>query len=384
MEIFRKKEIQNLEERFDTFPVIAIVGPRQCGKTTLAHQFMSGMTAQEVHIFDLENPLDLARLENPLLTLEPLRGYVIIDEIQRRPDLFPLLRVLVDKHENTRYLILGSASGNLLSQGSESLAGRISYLELGGFSVDHIQADELQRLWIQGGFPRSFLAKDDRSSIQWRQEFVTTFLERDIPALGMHISPQVLRRFWMMLAHYHGQLFNASEIAKSLAISDSTTKRYLDILVATFMVRQLQPWYYNTKKRIIKRPKIYIRDSGLFHALLGVASYNEITLHPKLGASWEGFAMEQVIQHFELRHDETYFWGLHSGGELDLIINRHGKLWGFEVKFDEAPKLTRSMRIAQEELSLKRLWVIYPGETNYSITEEISAVGLKNLKDFIF
>ena len=379
MEIRRVKELALLNQRFKESPVVAILGPRQCGKTTLARQFVREHRSRKIHFFDLEDSRDVARLKNPLLTLEGLRGYVVIDEIQRRPGLFPALRVLVDKYPQTRYLILGSASQDLIRQGSESLAGRITFLELGGFSLDLIPFKDLKKLWHRGGFPRSFLARTAEASFQWRQDFISTFLERDIPALGIPIPAPTLRRFWMMLAHYHGQIFNASELGRSLSTGDNTVARYLDILSGTFMVRRLQPWFYNTKKRLVKRPKVYFRDSGLLHALLSIASEKDLVSHPKLGASWEGFALEQIIQHLNLREEEVWFWSTHTGAELDLLFEKRGKRWGIEIKYADAPTLTQSMKSALEELSLAHLWVVYPGNQDYRLDTRVSVIPIQNL-----
>ncbi len=379
MEIIRKKELELLTQRFRYARVVAILGPRQCGKTTLARQFVRLHSQAKIHFFDLEDETHLARLDNPSLTLGPLTGYVIIDEIQRRPELFPALRVLVDRQPSTRYLILGSASRDLLAQSSESLAGRISYMEMEGFSLDELPDLPVQKLWFRGGFPRSFLAENDAASFDWRHDFVTTFLERDVPRLGFEIPPKTLRRFWMMLAHYHAQLFNASEIGQSLASSDSSMKRYLDLLSGTFLMRQIQPWSYNTKKRLIKRPKVYFRDSGIFHTLLSLKRQDDLFSHPKLGASWEGFALEQTILHLNLKEEEIFFWGTHSGAELDMLFQDRGRLWGVEAKFNEAPTLTKSMLSAISELSLAHLWVVHPGKESYPLHKRISTVSLKDL-----
>jgi len=379
MEIKRITKLHAIQKAFSYSPAVAMLGPRQCGKTTLAHQFADTVTSKKVHFFDLENPKDLAALENPILTFEGLEGYIVIDEVQRRPELFPVLRVLIDTHQDKQYLILGSASPDLLKQSSETLAGRISYLELSGFSFNELETSEYKKRWIRGGFPRSFLAPSYQSSYEWRQNFITTFLERDIPQLGINIPAKVMRRFWMMLAHYHGNIFNASQIAKSLGISNMTASRYLDLLSGTFLVRQLQPWFYNTKKRIVKRPKIYFRDSGIFHALLGGVTEEEISKHPQVGASWEGFAIEQVITVLALREEEVFFWGVHAGAECDLIISRKGKLWGVEVKYQDAPQMTSSLRSAIEELSLEHLWVIYPGDKKYALDKKITVLPLAEL-----
>jgi len=380
MEIIRKKELRTLKEQLQDSPVVAILGPRQCGKTTLANQFTRKGSSSRIHYFDCEDPRDIAKLDNPMMALEPCRGVVVIDEIQRRPELFPALRVLVDQNRAQRFLILGSASQDLISQSSETLAGRISFLELGGFTLHDIKK-QYNTLWLRGGFPRSFLARNDRVSMKWRQDFIRTFLERDIPNLGIRIPAPMLRRFWTMLSHYHGQIFNASELGRSLAVADTTIKRYLDILSGTFLIRQLQPWFYNTKKRLVKRPKIYFRDSGLLHTLLSITGEQELLHHPRLGASWEGFALEQAIIHLNLREEEIFFWGTHTGAELDLVFQQKGSLWGVEVKYNEAPVITRSMRSALKELYLSHLFVVYPGDEIYPLEKNITAVGLNKIEE---
>lgn len=379
MEIIRKTALLSLDHRLKQSPAVAILGPRQCGKTTLARQFIARRPSETVTFLDCEDPRVLARLENPMLTLEPLEGLVIIDEIQRRPDLFPVLRVLIDDGKPRRYLILGSASRDLIAQSSETLAGRISYLELGGFSLGEIAPADFDKLWLQGGFPLSFLAATPADSAQWREDFIRTFLERDIPQLGIQIPAPALRRFWTMIAHYHGQIFNASDLSRSLGVADTTIKRYLDLLTSTFMIRQLQPWFYNTKKRLVKRPKIYFRDSGLLHSFLSVADHEDLFNHPRLGASWEGFALEQVIQELELKEHEVFFWAAHSGAELDLVFQRKGALWGVEVKYSEAPRRTTSMSAAMKELQLNHLWLIYPGNDRFKLDRQITAAGLQAL-----
>jgi predicted AAA+ superfamily ATPase len=379
MEIIRQKELKTLKSRLNTNPIVAILGPRQCGKTTLANQFAGQKVYKKVHSFDCENPRDLARLENPMLSLELLEGLIIIDEIQRSPSLFPILRVFVDKFPDKKFLILGSASRDLVTQSSESLAGRISFLELSGFALHDVSSDEYNDLWIRGNFPRAFLAENQETAAQWREDFIQTFLERDIPNLGIQIPAVTLRRFWAMLAHYHGQIFNATEIGKSLNFSDKTVKRYLDILSGTYLIRQLQPWHYNTKKRLIKRPKIYFRDSGLYHSFLSINAKEQLLLHPKLGASWEGFALEQLIIHLILQERDVFFWGVHTGAELDLLFQRKGKLWGVEVKYNDVPKITPSMKSALTELNLDHLWIVYPGIDSYQLDHNITAVGLYNI-----
>lgn len=381
MEIPRTKALKELNHKLKGFPIVAILGPRQCGKTTLANQFAASKPNKKVHFFDLEDPRDLARLENPALALEPLSGVIVIDEVQHMTELFPVLRVLADTKKDAKFLILGSASPRLMKRGSETLAGRVAFLELGGFSLNILKTQDMRKLWTRGGFPRSFLARSEAASFEWRENFVRTYLERDIPNLGIQIPTKTLKRFWLMLSHYHGQLLNASELGKSFGAADTTIQRYLDILSSTYLIRQLQPWFYNTKKRLIKRPKIFFRDSGIFHNLIGIANLDQLYIHPKLGASWEGFALEQVIQHFSLNEDEVFFWGVHTGANLDLLFRKKGKFWGVEVKYNEAPTRTKSMISAIDELSLEHLWVIYPGKETYKLDKKITAVGIHNLKE---
>lgn len=371
MEIFREKEVAFIRQRFRNMPVIGILGPRQCGKTTLSKQFCTQIPKKEIHSFDLENPNDFAALSTPMAALQDLAGYVIIDEIQRMPDIFPILRVLADRKKGAKYLILGSASPYLLKRSSETLAGRISYLKMGGFSTGHIQPDQLQKLWIRGGFPRSFLARREAESFLWRQDFISTFLERDIPSFGFNIPSQMLRRFWMMLAHYHGQTFNASELGKNLGVSDHTVKKYLDILTQTFLIRQLSPWINNTKKRLVKTPRIFFRDTGLLHAILQLKDRNNVLGHPKLGASWEGFAIEQFILRKGLKDEEVFFWSVHSSAEIDLIYFENGRMNGVEVKYTDSPKITVSMKTAMKDLDLKRIDILYPGKKAFKLDSKI-------------
>ncbi len=365
-------------EAFLVTPVVAILGPRQCGKTTLAKIFRD-QTGGEAHRFDLEDPIDLARLENPLLTLEKLRGLIIIDEIQRMPDFFPILRVLIDKKLPQKYLILGSASGELARQSSESLAGRLSYIELTPFDLSEVGTENAEKHLIRGGFPLSYLADNDELSYKWRESYIRTFLERDIPALGIRVSGLQLRRFWMMLAHFHGQIVNFSDLGRSLDINDTTARRYLDILTGTFMIRELSPWYENIGKRQIKRPKIYFRDSGIFHSLLGIQTIEELESNPKLGASWEGYALEETIRSLDARPEECFFWGIHQQAELDLLVLKDGKKMGFEFKYKDAPTLSPSMRQSNEILSLDNLTVVYPGKKEYELAENIRVTPLAGL-----
>ncbi len=375
-----RKDIARLDGAFRAHPVAALLGPRQCGKSTMARQFASKARGP-VHYFDLENPRDIAKFDHPQLLLEKLEGLVVIDEVQSIPPLFPLLRVLVDRplprRRKPRFLILGSASRDLIRQGSETLAGRIQYVELAPFNLSEVGPEKLERLWLRGGFPRSFLARSMEESVAWRQSFVTSYLERDIPTLGLEIPAASLRRFWMMLAHYHGQVFNASEIGRSLGLADTTVRRYLDILTGTFMVRQLYPWVENIGKRQVKSAKVFFRDSGMFHALLGVDDRAALNHHPKLGASWEGFALEEIIRLHHAPPEESYFWATHSEAELDLMILKGGERLGYEVKYTETPRFTKSMRIAMHDLRLSRLTIVVPGEDSFPLGKNVEAVGLK-------
>ena len=366
--ISRSSYTEKLSKALRRSPITAILGPRQCGKTTLARLIQSGERAE---YFDLESQPDLQRLQNPELVLGSLEGLVILDEIQRIPTLFSTLRVLVDRPQSSaRFLILGSASPDLVKNVSETLAGRVEFIELSGFDIRETGADSCQSLWLRGGFPRSFLADSDDDSLAWREGFIQTFLERDIPQLGITIPSAAMRRFWTMLAHYHGQLWNASEFARSMGLTDKTVRSYLDILSGTFMVRQLQPWYENIGKRQVKSPKIYLTDSGILHALLNIVDNHSLFGHPRVGASWEGFALHQFMQ--IVKPSQAYFWSTYSGAELDLFFLYHGQRYGIEFKFNEAPKVTKSMRIALKDLALRHLWVIYPGQHSYPVDEQIS------------
>lgn len=372
----RQSYLNIIDDYFRTHPIVAILGPRQCGKTTLARMYAEKEQFAPENYFDLEDSTDKARLQNPKLALEPLKNLIIIDEIQRLPDLFPTLRVMADRPERQqRYLILGSASRDLIQQSSESLAGRIAYLELTPFSYS--ETHQLDVLWERGGFPKSFLAPSLVDSITWREFYISTFLEQDIPNLGIQIPSMALRRFWSMLAHYHGNIFNASEIGRSLGVSDTTVRRYLDILSGTFMIRQLPPWRENLKKRQVSAPKVYFRDSGLLHSLLDVHSLSELQGNPKSGASWEGFALEEILRAHRAKPHEAYFWATHGGAELDLLLITKNQRLGFEFKYTDAPKLTKSMHISCQDLALDSLKVIYPGNFNFSLTEKIEAQSLR-------
>jgi len=367
---------EQIQQAFETHPVVAILGPRQCGKTTLAREYFEAQAYHPIeNYFDLEDYQHLERLKNPKLALHALKDIVVIDEIQLRPELFPVLRVLVDRPSNQqRYLVLGSASRDLIQQSSETLAGRIYYLELSPLSYfDHL---EFSQYWSRGGFPKSYLAPTDQGSREWRRNYIKTYLERDIPQLGFNVPALMLRRFWMMLAQYHGNIFNASELGKSMQIASTTCKRYLDILSGTFMVRVLQPWFENVSKRQVKSPKIYFRDSGIYHSLLGIEDFSTLTVHPKLGASWEGLAMEEVIRFHRVDENDCYFWAAHQAGELDLLIFSQGKRLGFEFKYSDVVTLTRSMKIALDILKLERLIVINPGKHSFQLAEKVWVIGL--------
>jgi predicted AAA+ superfamily ATPase len=375
--------LQRLETAIRRSLITALLGPRQSGKTTLARMFTEGKSAT---FFDLESLPDQRRLQNPELVLGSLQGLVIIDEIQRMPELFSTLRVLADRPEEKahgyqprRFLILGSASPQLIRHASESLAGRVEFIELSVFDLSETGSASWERLWLRGGYPRAFLADSEDDSLAWREGLIRTFLERDLPQLGINIPATAMRRFWTMLAHYHAQTWNASELSRAMGLSDKTVRSYLDILSWAFMVRQLQPWFENTAKRQVRAPKIYLRDSGLLHSLLNITDRQVLFGHPKVGASWEGYAIEQILS--ILHPAEAYFWATHSAAELDLLFFANGKRYGIEIKFSEAPEVTHSMFTALQDLELEHLWVIYPGEQNYPIHERITVWSLQNMSD---
>lgn len=373
--ITRPQELGRIRRALKRSRVVALIGPRQCGKTTLARQIVP---SDSPNYFDLEDPTSLARLTEPMTSLSTLRGVVVIDEVQRRPDLFPVLRVLADRKPlRARFLILGSASPALLHQSSESLAGRAETIPLSGFSLAEAGAKQQNRHWLRGGFPRAFLARSNADSLAWRRQFIQTFVERDLPQLGINIPAQAMLRFWTMVAHYHGNIWNAAEPARSLGLSEPTVRRYLDALTGLFMVRQLQPWHENLGKRQVKSPKIYVRDSGLLHQLLGIRTDKELLSHPKCGASWEGYAVEEVLKHFQ--PDEAYFWATHQGAELDLLLFKDGRRLGVEIKRMDAPTLTPSMRIALENLRLDRLVILYPGSARYKLAKQVEVLPLATL-----
>lgn len=359
-----------VEDALRRNPVVALIGARQSGKTTLARQFVA---AGSPNYFDLEDPLSLARLDEPMTALGPLRGIVVIDEVQRRPELFPMLRVLADRDDNpARFLVLGSAGPELLRQSAESLAGRIEYLELTGLQAAELAAEHMTTLWLRGGFPRSLLADSDEDSLTWRKSYVQTFVERDLPQFGAGLSAPTIHRLMLMLAHYHGQIVNVRALATALGVSETTVRRYLDLLEQLFLIRQLRPWHENLRKRQVKRPKLYFRDSGLFHHLTGAGTMDELLTNPRLGASWEGFILEKTLA--EARPDHAYFWGTHGGAELDLLLFVRGRRIGVEIKRADAPRRTPSMTAALGDLSLDALCVLYPGDLRYEIGQRITAV----------
>ena len=376
--VIRRNSLEAIRTALGRASVVVLAGPRQCGKTTLARQFLD---PDSVNYFDLESPASLGRLDEPMTALEPLRGLVVIDEVQLRPELFPALRVLVDRTRSpARFLVLGSASGGLLRQTSESLAGRTERVHLGGFMANeaaHHSSDALARLWRRGGLPRSFLAEREADSVAWRREYIQTVLERDFPQWGVRAPATAMGRFWAMLAHYHGQTWNAAEPARALGVRPSVVARYLDALTDAMMVRQLRPWFANIKKRQVKAPKIYIRDSGLLHQLLGIATEKALLTHPRVGASWEGFVIEQVLS--TETHDEAFFWATHQGAEIDLVLRRGDALYGIECKFADAPRMTLSIRNALTDIGLARVAILYPGTRRFPLSDRVEAVPLEAL-----
>ena len=376
----RKEHVDAILELLRAFPAVAILGPRQIGKTTLARQVARQYRGPR-HRLDLENPADLNRLlEDPVLVLNELEGLVVIDEVQRRPELFPVLRVLADRRpRRARFLILGSASPALIKQSSESLAGRITYYGLGGLGLQELGFHRLDRRWLRGGFPEAWLARTNGGATLWLESFIRTFLERDLPELGMRVAGPTMRRFWTMLAHWHGQVWNGSEFGRSFGVADTTVRRYLDMLTGALVIRQLQPWHENIKKRQVKAPRIYVRDTGILHALLGIGDLTSLNSHPKSGASWEGLLLETVIEQLGLSEERTFFWSVHSGAELDLLVTRGRSRIGIEIKRTTAPKVTRSMRTAAEDLDLAETVVIHAGAESYRLARNIRAVAARRL-----
>jgi predicted AAA+ superfamily ATPase len=380
MVIERTGCVRRVRQLLREHPIVAILGARQVGKTTLAHQVVAGRA--HVSFLDLEDPRVLSRLAEPTLALGAEHGIVVLDEVQNRPDLFPVLRVLADRRPlPARFLVLGSASPHLLRQGSETLAGRVAFHELGGFDLGEVGADELDKLWFRGGFPRSYLARSHRASNDWRRDFVRTFVSRDLPQLGASLPVTLLDRFWTMLAHYHGQIWNASEFAASFGVSAPTVRHYLDLLAGAFVVTLLRPWAENVGKRVVKAPKVYISDSGLLHTLLGLASPADLERHPKLGASWEGFLLTQVVRALRAQPEQRFFWATHAGAELDLLVTAGSRRLGFEFKRTDAPVLTRSMRSAMETLKLDRLDIVHAGADTFALGPQVRALAARDLSD---
>jgi hypothetical protein len=377
MIVARHRLLQTLRAALERRPVVVLTGPRQCGKTTLARQILDPAAP---NYFDLEDPRTRALFEEPMTALEPLTGLVVIDEVQRAPDLFPLLRVLADRRPlPARFFILGSASGSLLRQSSESLAGRVEHVRMGGFTLDEVDSELAEKLWRRGGFPESLLASDEESSVRWRRDFIETLVERDLPQWGVRTSSAAMRRFWTMVAHYHGQIWNNADPARALGVSEPTVRSYLDLLTDALVLRQLQPWHANLRKRQVKSPKVYVRDTGILHELLGIEDHSALLHHPKLGASWEGFAIEQILA--TESHTEASFWATHQGAEIDLLLRRRGKLFGVECKRVDAPQMTPSIRIALEDLGLERVAVVYPGTRRYLVADRVEAVPLATLAE---
>ncbi|TVR62128.1 MAG: ATP-binding protein [Spirochaetaceae bacterium] len=377
--IERAKHRTRVLSLLERYPVVAIIGARQVGKSTLAREIASSV-AERRAFFDLEDPRDLARLADSMLALEPLSGLVVLDEVQRLPEIFPVLRVLADRRENpARFLVLGSASPELLRQSSESLAGRIAYHELPGLALHEIGNESISRLWLRGGFPDSYLSSDDAASLTWRRNFVRTFVERDLPQLGVTISSTTTRRFWTMVAHYHGQIWNASEFARSFGVSDTTIRRYLDTLTSALVLRQLRPWFENLKKRQVKSPKVYIADPGILHALLNLPGLDDVESHPKLGASWEGFVLNEIISTLDAEPEECFFWATHTGAEIDLLVVRGRVRRGFEIKRTTSPSVTPSMRSALHDLKLDRIDVIHAGPDSFPLADRVHATSVHRL-----
>lgn len=379
--ILRKQELAQIRQMSRVFGVVGILGARQVGKTTLAMQYAKTFTGP-THRFDLENPRDLAILDDPMAALEDLRGLIVLDEIQRRPELFPVLRVLVDQRGNKRrFLVLGSASPELLRQSSESLTGRIGYLEIGGFGLEQVGADKMERLWLRGGMPRSFLARSNAESYQWRVQYLRSYVERELLPYGVRIPSRTLDDLLHMLAHYHGQILNLSELGRAFGRNDQTIQRYVDLFGSTFLIRRLQPWHENLKKRQVKRPKVYIADTGVLHCLLEVRDQRGLHRHPKVGFSWESFAMEVVLRRLRADYRNCYFWATHTGAELDLLVVRGNQRMGFEFKRNSAPTVTKSMRIVMQDLRLKNLVVVHPGRESWKMSRGIRALALTSVQE---
>ncbi|MDE2719530.1 MAG: ATP-binding protein [Gemmatimonadota bacterium] len=382
MAITREHDLSRVRLLLGEFPVVALLGARQVGKTTLARQ-LAAAYSEPVAWFDLEDPADLARLEDPGLELRPLAGLVVLDEVHRLPDIFQLLRVLADRPgPPARFLVLGSASPELLRQTSESLAGRVAFHELDGFGLAEVE--DLERLWLRGGFPRSYLARSEPASRRWRDGFIRTLLARDLPELGSTIPSATLRRFWAMLAHWHGQIWNGAEFARAFGVSHATVRRYLDLLTSVFVVRQLQPWFENISRRQVRSPKVYIGDSGILHALLGLTNRTDVVSHPKVGASWEGFIIQQIAHLLRASPERCFHWSTHTGAELNLLVMDGARRYGFEVKRSEAPRLTRSMRSALETLNLDRLDIVHAGMRRYRLARRVRALPAAEIVSILY
>jgi predicted AAA+ superfamily ATPase len=378
--ITRTTYLSRIRELLGQFPVVSILGARQVGKTTLARQIADSWTGP-THHFDLEHPSDLARLAEPILALERLEGLVVIDEAQLQPGLFPIIRVLVDRPASpSRFMLLGSASPSLVRAVSESLAGRVAAVQLDGFGLEEVGSRNADRLWLRGGFPRSYLADSDEASATWRDEFVKTYAERDLPGLGFPLAPTAIRRFWTMLAHCHGQVLNLSELGRAFGVSDSTVRRYADFLAGAFLIRQLPPWHENIAKRQVRSPKLYVSDSGTLHTLLGIRTWTDLEQHPKVGASFEGYALKTVVARLAVRPEDCFFWATHGGAELDLLVVRGQRRFGFEFKRTAVPEVSRSMHIALEDLKLDRIDVIHLGRHTFPMTDRIRAVPIRELE----
>ena len=374
---------ESVKQRLKSMPAAAILGPRQCGKSTLAKKIIGGFS--DALYIDLELPSDSSKLRDPEAFFRLNKGKIIcLDEIQRAPELFPVLRSIIDAEgRNGQLIILGSASPELIKQSSETLAGRIAYLELTPFLLSEVEASHstaaLRELWLRGGYPRSYLAGDNQASFSWRFDFIRTFLERDIPQLGFQIPAKKLERFWQMCAHVHGQLLNSSKLGESLGVSNHTIRSYIDILDHTFIVRVLQPYAVNLKKRLVKSPKIYIRDSGLLHALLGIESHNDLLGHPVYGASWEGFVLENIIS--SLPQWKASFYRTASGDELDLVLEKGQRRVAIECKASTSPEVTKQFWNALRDLDIKDSWIVAPVEEPYMIAEHTSVASARTVVD---
>ncbi|MBK8804814.1 MAG: ATP-binding protein [Fibrobacteres bacterium] len=374
--IGRLREQSRVREALEHYPVVVLLGPRQCGKSTLARAICEQASGA---FFDLEDPACPLKTESARYILDSARGLVVLDEIQHQPELFPLLRVLADRPGTPcRFLLLGSASPQVVGHASESLAGRAAMLSLGGFDLSEAGPDNFRSLWVRGGFPRSWLAATDPLSMDWRTNFVRTFLERDIPALGIRVPAATLRRFWTMVAHFHGQIWNAAEFARSMGTQEATAKHYLDILSSTYVLRVLPPWHENLGKRLVKSPRVYFRDSGLLHFFFQTSTELDILSHPRAGASWEGFAIEQILSLLG-EQENAWFYRTQAGAELDLMVMLGGKRYGFEFMLSDHPATTRSMTVAMQDLDLERLFLVHPGSGRVALREKVERVGIQSL-----